>query len=94
MRINELARDLEVKAKAILDYLAEIGLEDKKSHSSAIEDDLAEKIKAHFQEAEKSPQPAVEAEPAEKAPSEVAAPAAPKPGVEAEAKAAPARTAT
>ena len=46
MRINELARELEVKAKAILDYLAEIGIDDKRSHSSAIEDEVAEKIKA------------------------------------------------
>jgi translation initiation factor IF-2 len=49
MRINELARELEVKAKAIIDYLAEIGIEDKRSHSSSIEGELIERIKAHFQ---------------------------------------------
>ena len=48
MRVNELARDLEVKAKAILDFLDEIGVEDKRSHSSSIEDELAERVKAHF----------------------------------------------
>ena len=50
MRINELARDLEVKAKAITDYLPEIGIEDKKSHSSSIEGELIEKLKPHFQQ--------------------------------------------
>ena len=44
MRINELARDLEVKARAILEYLAELGIEDKKSHSSSIDEELTEKV--------------------------------------------------
>src|SRR5215467_7751037 len=48
MRINELAKELEVKAKAILDVLPELGVSDKRTHSSAIEDDLAEKIRRHF----------------------------------------------
>src|SRR6516225_4006217 len=48
MRINDLARELEVKSKAVLDYLVEIGLTDKRSHSSAIEDEVAEKVRAHF----------------------------------------------
>ena len=64
MRINELAREVEVKAKAILDYLAEIGIEDKKSHSSAIDDELAEKVKAHFRQVSEAPVP----EPPEPAP--------------------------
>ena len=50
IRINDLARELEVKSKALLDYLLEIGVADKRSHSSAIEDDLAEKVRAHFRE--------------------------------------------
>ncbi|MGH9447683.1 MAG: translation initiation factor IF-2 N-terminal domain-containing protein, partial [Terriglobia bacterium] len=48
IRINDLARELEVKSKSLLDYLHEAGLTDKKSHSSAIEDDVAEKARAHF----------------------------------------------
>ncbi|HKS94735.1 MAG TPA: translation initiation factor IF-2 N-terminal domain-containing protein, partial [Terriglobia bacterium] len=48
IRINELARELEVKSKAIIDYLPEINVTDKKSHSSALEDDLADKVRAHF----------------------------------------------
>ena len=50
IRINELARELEVKAKAVIDYLAEIGIEDKRSHSASIEGELIEKVKAHFRE--------------------------------------------
>jgi translation initiation factor IF-2 len=51
IRINDLARELEVKSKAVLDYLHEIGHTDKKSHSSAIEDELADKIREHFGQA-------------------------------------------
>ena len=97
MRINELARELEVKAKAILEYLAEIGIDDKRSHSSAIDEELAKKVTAHFQRigAEESSVPAVETEAAEAAPSAVETPAGAKPGtvVEQEAKASPVRTA-
>ena len=48
IRINELARELEVKSNVVLEYLAEIGIPDKKSHSSALDDDLADKVRAHF----------------------------------------------
>ncbi len=48
VRINELARELEVKAKAVLDYLPELGVTEKKTHSSSIEVDVAEKVRAHF----------------------------------------------
>jgi len=51
IRINDLARELEVKSKAVLDYLHEIGQTDKKSHSSAIEDDIADKVREHFRQA-------------------------------------------
>src|ERR1700691_5473008 len=49
IRINELARELEVKSNVVLDYVAGLGIPDKKSHSSALDDDLAEKVRAHFQ---------------------------------------------
>ncbi len=55
IRINELARELEVKSRAVLDYLEEIGVEDKKSHSSSVDDEVAEKVRAHFRD-EKAPQ--------------------------------------
>jgi translation initiation factor IF-2 len=48
IRINELARDLEVKAKAIIDYLPEAGVTEKKTHSSSIDVAAAEKVRAHF----------------------------------------------
>jgi len=49
IRINDLARELEVKSKAILDALTAVGVTEKKTHSSSIEDHEAEKVRAHFQ---------------------------------------------
>ncbi|MGH9783215.1 MAG: translation initiation factor IF-2 [Terriglobia bacterium] len=99
MRINELARELEVKAKAILDYLAAIGIEDKRSHSSAIDEELTERVKAHFREAPEVPAPGPSepspAPPPEKIPAADLEPAPPTRGrvsLDAEAKgAAPVR---
>src|SRR5437763_7785139 len=48
IRINDLARELEVKSKAILDVLPEIGVTEKKTHSSSLEDHEAVKVRAHF----------------------------------------------
>src|SRR6202140_2293243 len=48
VRINELARELEVKAKAIIDLLAGFGVTEKKTHSSSIPADVAEKVKHHL----------------------------------------------
>ncbi|HWX56340.1 MAG TPA: translation initiation factor IF-2, partial [Verrucomicrobiae bacterium] len=45
IRINDLARELEVKAKAILDVLAEVGVTEKKTHSSSLEADEAERVR-------------------------------------------------
>ncbi len=76
MRINELARELEVKAKTILEYLAEIGTKEEKSHSSSVDEKLAATIIAHFQQQTEAPspaevpaaeEPALPAEPEEKA---------------------------
>ena len=65
IRINDLARELEVKSKAILEYLLEIGIEDKKSHSSALDDEQADKVRAHFREAMEETEAAEEPSPAE-----------------------------
>ena len=46
IRINDLARELEVKSKAILDVLTEVGVTEKKTHSSSLEDHEAEKVRA------------------------------------------------
>src|SRR5215813_9287063 len=48
IRINDLARELEVKSKAILDVLTEVGVTEKKTHSSSLEDHEADKVRAHF----------------------------------------------
>ena len=48
IRINDLARELEVKSKAILDVLPEAGVTEKKTHSSSLEDHEAEKVRAVF----------------------------------------------
>jgi translation initiation factor IF-2 len=48
VRINELARELEVKSRAILDALTEVGVTEKKTHSSSIEVDEAERVRAHI----------------------------------------------
>src|SRR5215469_14179515 len=48
IRINDLARELEVKSKAILDVLTEVGVTEKKTHSSSLEDHEAEKVRIHF----------------------------------------------
>jgi len=48
IRINELARQLEVPSHEILDMLPGLGVTEKKTHSSSIDDDVAEKIRRHY----------------------------------------------
>src|SRR5438067_13165739 len=67
VRINDLARELEVKSKAVLDFLPSIGVTEKKSHSSSLEHDEADKVRKHFAKAaeaaaEKRKAPAAAAE--------------------------------
>jgi translation initiation factor IF-2 len=76
IRINELARDLEVKAKAILDYLPEAGVTEKKTHSSSIDVAAAEKVRAHFQKLAQEEAAAEAKAVADKAAKEAAAKAA------------------
>ncbi|HEY1580155.1 MAG TPA: translation initiation factor IF-2 [Terracidiphilus sp.] len=49
VRINDLARELEVKSRQVLDVLAELGLGEGKTHSSSIEEHEADKVRGHFQ---------------------------------------------
>src|ERR1700761_9056591 len=49
VRINDLARELEVKSRAILDALTHVGVTEKKTHSSSLEEDEAERVRQHFQ---------------------------------------------
>ena len=48
VRINELARELEIKAKVLIDYLPEIGVNEKKTHSSSLDLSHAELVRKHF----------------------------------------------
>ena len=48
IRINELARELEIKAKVLIDFLPEIGVTEKKTHSSSLDLDHAELARKHF----------------------------------------------
>ena len=49
VRINDLAREMEVKSRQILDILAELGLATGKTHSSSLEDYEADKVRAQFE---------------------------------------------
>jgi translation initiation factor IF-2 len=61
IRINELARELEVKPGVILDLLPEIGILEKKTHSSSIDQEDADKIRRRLRgEAEPVPAAAPE----------------------------------
>ena len=51
IRINELARQLEIPSHSILDMLAELGVTEKKTHSSSIEVEAAVKVREHFRAA-------------------------------------------
>ena len=48
IRINELARELEVKPNKILELLPDLGVQEKKTHSSSIDEDVAIQIKQRF----------------------------------------------
>jgi len=48
IRINELARELEVKASEILAVLPEVGVDEAKTHSSSVDSEVAVKIRAWF----------------------------------------------
>ncbi|HET6142915.1 MAG TPA: translation initiation factor IF-2 [Candidatus Acidoferrales bacterium] len=76
IRINELARELEVKAKAIIDYLPEAGVTEKKTHSSSIEVAAAVKVREHFRALANAEVEAEQKEVADKAAREAAARAA------------------
>jgi translation initiation factor IF-2 len=86
IRINELARELEVKAHEILERLPELGVTEKKTHSSSIDEDVALKLRRYYgqnvPELEETAGTAVETEeeaPVEAAPEPASAPAVPRP---------------
>ncbi len=48
IRINDLARELEVKSKEILDVLTTVGVTEKKTHSSSLEDHEADLVRKYL----------------------------------------------
>ncbi len=51
VRINDLARELEVKSRAILETLPLVGVTEKKTHSSSLEEHEAEKVRVYIRSA-------------------------------------------
>src|ERR1700678_1747508 len=49
VRINDLARELEVKSKQILDALESMGMAEGRTHSSSIEAHEAERVRGYFE---------------------------------------------
>src|ERR1700680_3008170 len=76
IRINELARELEVKAKVVIDYLPEAGVTEKKTHSSSIDVAAAVKVRQHFRDLAEAESAAEEQATADKTAKEAAARAA------------------
>src|ERR1700722_2564658 len=54
-QINDLARELEVRRKKILDALEYMGLAEGKTHSSSIEASEAERVRGHFERGSSRP---------------------------------------
>src|SRR5438128_7440432 len=48
IRINVLARELEVKSHLILELLPDLGVSEKLTHSSSIDEDVADKLRVRF----------------------------------------------
>src|SRR5579871_1730386 len=48
IRINELARQLEVKSREVIDKLHELGIAERVTHSSSIDEDVADKLRRYY----------------------------------------------
>lgn len=48
IRINELAREMEVKSRDLIDKIRELGIAENVTHSSSIDDDLAAKVRRYY----------------------------------------------
>ena len=55
IRINELARELEVKPSVILKVLPSVGITNKKTHSSSIEQEEADKVRRKLRQPQEEP---------------------------------------
>jgi translation initiation factor IF-2 len=83
IRINELARELEVKAHEILERLPELGVEEKKTHSSSIDEDVAIKLRRLYGFDVPEPAPSEAEEPLAPAEAGPAAEPSPEPVIQA-----------
>jgi len=83
IRINELARECEQPNSVILALLPQFGITEKKTHSSSIDEEVADKIRRHFgilvERAESEAAPVAPAEVAVETPPAPVAEAAPEP---------------
>jgi translation initiation factor IF-2 len=70
IRVNELARELEVKSREILEKLPELGVTEKMTHSSSIDEPLALQLRRLFGFDAPEPQPGADDSSAEYKPSE------------------------
>src|SRR5580698_3320532 len=82
IRINVLARELEVKSREVIDKLHELGIAENITHSSSIEEDAAEQLRRYYRGEPitlrvSRPAAPVAKEPEPLAPQAAAAPAAP-----------------
>jgi translation initiation factor IF-2 len=48
VRINELAKELEIKSKTLIDALTAMGFDEKKTHSSSLTDEETRRVRSHF----------------------------------------------
>src|SRR5207248_11632248 len=57
IRINELARQLEVKSREVIDKLHELGIAEKVTHSSSIDEDVADQLRRYYRGEALTPPP-------------------------------------
>ncbi len=57
IRINELARQLEVKSREVIDKLHELGIAEKVTHSSSIDEDKADQLRRYYSGESHAPLP-------------------------------------
>src|SRR5665213_1555854 len=57
IRINELARQLEVKSREVIDKLHELGIAEKVTHSSSIDEDKADQLRRYYKGESYAPLP-------------------------------------
>ncbi len=57
MRVNDLARELEVKSATVLTHLSHLGITTVTKHSDSMSDEVADKVRLHFRTLDQEPPP-------------------------------------